>query len=88
MAELFYGADAIIHDCTLGTGICNDDPKTRPCGHSTVFEAIKLCELANIPLLFPMHMNTDVALEAIEKVKNTTDIKIIHPKVGLNFSLD
>lgn len=79
MAVLFKDADAIIHDCTLGTSNVTDDPATRACGHSTVFEAIRLCEKANIPLLFPVHLDTENLHSTIEKAQPTTKIRLISP---------
>lgn len=87
MATLFYNANAIIHDCTLGVHNATDDPKFRACGHSTIYEAIKLCELADIPILFPMHMNDDVALNAIKTAQPTTKTVIKFPSQNEDFIL-
>jgi hypothetical protein len=87
MIPLFKGANAVIHDCTLGVYPMNDDPKTRACGHSTIYEGIKLCEQAGIPLLFPMHMNDSDAFYAIEQAQPTTKVVIKFPSQKEDFIL-
>ena len=87
MANLFRNADAIIHDCTLGTHIPTDDPQFRQCGHSCIYEALTLCEVADIPILFPVHMNSDVARNAIEAVKGFTKTKVMYPEKHIEFIL-
>lgn len=87
MAELFKNADAIIHDCTLGANDMQDDPKTRACGHSTLNEAIKMCERADIPIIFPMHMNDEDCILSINKLKDTTKIKLVYPDQSEDFIL-
>lgn len=79
MAKLFNNADAVIHDCTLGLARMHDDPKTRACGHSSIFEAISLCEEAGIPVLFPMHMNNQDCECAIEVAQQQTAVTIKNP---------
>ena len=45
---LFKGANALIHDCTLGY----TDGKGFN-GHSTISEAVRIAELSEIPVLYP-----------------------------------
>ena len=87
MADLFKNADAVIHDCTLGASVLTDDPKKRACGHSSLPEAIKLCEKADIPILFPMHMNDDDCIYSINKLKATTKTKLVFPDRNDEFIL-
>jgi len=79
MEQLFKNADTLIHDCTLGAAYPNDNPADRACGHSYLTEAINLCENANIPKLFPVHLNDNSAKECIEKLKSSTKISLLFP---------
>ena len=80
--ELFKGADAIIHEATLGyrEGSGNN-------GHSTILEAIKITELSGIDTLFPIHMSVEKARVSAEKAKNATKVKIIPPKKGVTYEV-
>ena len=79
MEQLFKNADALIHDCTLGSANPTDNPANRVCGHSYLTEAINLCENANIPKLFPVHLNDANAKKCIEKLKSSTKTLLLFP---------
>ena len=81
--ELFRGADAIIHEATLGyrEGKGNN-------GHSTILEAIKIAELSGIDTLFPIHMSVEKARISVEKAKNGTNVNMIAPKRGVTYEIE
>ncbi len=87
MKDLFKNANAIIHDCTLGASHPTDAPETRSCGHSSVYEAIKLCEEANIPILFPVHMNDADCLYSIKEAQPTTKVDVKFPSKDFDYIL-
>lgn len=82
MAPLFKGANALIHDSTLGycEGCGNN-------GHSTLCEAIRIAKMADIPMLFPVHMSVQKAEDAVNKAKEETNVKLIAPKRGVIYTL-
>ena len=77
MIPLFKGANALIHDSTLGYIEGNGNN-----GHSTILEAIRIAESAEIPVLFPVHMSVQRAEESSSLASKNTDVKIIPPKRG------
>lgn len=87
LIEIFSGADVLIHDCTLGYNKCCDDPATRSCGHSSIFEAIKLCEKADVSVLFSMHMNDDDCRKTIDNASKETKVKLMFPSRDFDFIL-
>lgn len=85
--EFYFGADALIHDSTLGSFVANDDPRKRQCGHSTLYEAVMACENSSVPVLFPVHMNLQNCKDSIKKVQPTTNVKIVFPEKGKEFEI-
>ncbi len=80
-SEFFKACDLLIHDATLS--VCDKEILNhRPSGHSTIFEAVKAAEGAGIKTLIPMHMTVKRAEEAVEAVKDLTDVKVIAPVRG------
>lgn len=77
---LFSGADALIHDSTLGYM-----EGKGGYGHSTILEAIKIAELSAIPTLFPVHMSVKNAEYSVEKAAPSTNVKLIAPKKGTEY---
>lgn len=88
MAQLFDHADAILHDCTLGAIVLKDPAAARACGHSTVYEAIRLCERAGIPVLFPMHMNNAACADSIAAAQPKTKVKLCVPSLAEDYRLE
>ena len=79
----FYkGANALIHDGTLGAY-----KGQGGYGHSTIYEAIKTAEDAEIPMLFPMHMSCKNAAEACIEAQPSTNIKLIPPVKGTVYKI-
>lgn len=78
--KLFSGADALIHDSTLGyrEGKGNN-------GHSTILEAIRIAELSGVGTLFPVHMSVKNAEYSVEKAASSTSVKLIAPKKGTEY---
>lgn len=83
----FSGADVLIHDCTLGCSKLSEGSEARACGHSSIFEAIKLCEKAKVPVLFPMHLNDDECRKSIECAGRETKVKLMFPSRACDFIL-
>ena len=84
MVDLFKNADAIIHDCSLGLNYIYEKPV---CGHSSVYDALSICEQADISILFPVHLNDNVCKEIIEKVQPETKTKMVFPTRDMDFIL-
>jgi ribonuclease Z len=78
--KLFSGADALIHEATLGY---REGKGSN--GHSTILEAIRIAELSDIDTLFPMHMSVKTAEYSVEKAAPSTSVKLIAPKRGKEY---
>ena len=76
MARLFTGADALIHEATLG---CYEG---RTFGHSSIFDAVKMAKLSGIKTLYPVHMSVENARLSAERVSDSTDVTVIPPIRG------
>lgn len=83
-SEFFKACDLLIHDSTLG--VCDKEILNhRPNGHSTIFEAVKAAECAEIKNLIPMHMSVKSAQKAVDTVKSLTDVNLIAPERGKTY---
>ena len=87
LAVFLRGCDALIHDATLGSMQSETHPAGAAFGHSTLWEAVKTAEDAQIPLLFPVHMGRAQAAEAAQIVQKTTTVKIQPPEKGAAYSI-
>ena len=81
----FAGADALIHEATLGASPSGNDPINRSCGHSTLFEAADMARQANVPVLFPVHMGVE-ALKS-QKKEIIAPPRLIPPERGREYSI-
>lgn len=82
MAELFRGADALIHEATLG---CYEGKPMF--GHSTIYDAVKMASLSGIDRLYPVHMSVTAAKNSVKRVSEGTEIKVTAPVRGVVYEV-
>ena len=81
MKELFYGADALIHEATLG---CFEG---KVFGHSSIYDAVKMASISGIKTLYPVHQSVEKARLSAERVSNSTDVTVIPPVRGTVYNI-